>query len=130
MIKSKEWSVIIIREFPSFRPFWEEQQLDSGDIGLCFDLMEFSNFAYDNLLDPSSVRIKLYGLIEEFIISGEPALSTAIATCFLESLINTASNDKGRDVQNLFLGLGPKSLEFCRALDDFTGVKTAGISKE
>lgn len=53
-------------------------------------------------------------------------LDNAACTCFLENLINTASF--GTIEYSRFIPfLGEKSKEYCRAWDEFTGVKSPGL---
>lgn len=45
---------------------------------------------------------------------------------FLENLVNSSSNGRfgSKDFTKF---LGPKSIEYCKAWDEFTGVKTEGL---
>jgi hypothetical protein len=79
-------------------------------------------------------EINIYNVIEEMITtySGFPVNSeesdfdTAACTCFLENLINIA--DAGRVKYERFIPyLGKNSKNFCRAWDEFTGVKSPGL---
>jgi len=67
---------------------------------------------------------QLFSFIESVIDSGgDPA--DAACTCFLENILNRipGSIDPSSFVQYL----GPKSREFCKGWDEFTGIKTDGV---
>jgi hypothetical protein len=67
--------------------------------------------------------------VEVLLTTGDDNVKDAIATGFLESLLSQAS--KGtmnlRSVKGM---LGPESRKYCRAWDEFTGVKTDGLWDE
>jgi hypothetical protein len=53
-------------------------------------------------------------------------IKDAVCTCFLENLINYASN--GRIPYECFVPfLGSQSRDYCKVWDEFTGVKTPGL---
>ncbi len=70
---------------------------------------------------------ELFDLIERFIAEGEEPVPTAACTCFIESLQNTASHEGKFEYSHFVPLMGPKSIEYAKAWDDFTGVKTEGI---
>ena len=68
----------------------------------------------------------IFALIEIFMNKGNQDVQDAAATCFLENLINYTS--AGRLKPESFLCyLGPESKKYCKAWDEFTGVKTEGL---
>lgn len=69
---------------------------------------------------------KIFLLIEFFLNEGDQHVQNALATCFLENLINDASS--GRIKPESFISLlGEQSKLYCKAWDGFTGVKTKGL---
>ena len=70
---------------------------------------------------------RLFDLVDRILIEGSPALREAASTCFLENLMNRAES---LDPQLYVPLLGPASREYCRAWDEFAGVKTAGLYEE
>jgi hypothetical protein len=67
---------------------------------------------------------RLFGLIERLLTEGTSAVRDAAATCFLENLINRSDSLDPRLYAPL---MGQESRKYCRAWDDFTGVKTPGL---
>lgn len=67
---------------------------------------------------------QLFTFIESIIAEGgEPA--NAACTCFLENILNRIPGTI--NPESFISFLGPKSVEFCRGWDEFTGVKTSGL---
>ena len=58
--------------------------------------------------------------------SPEFNFDNAICTCFLENLLNIASHNS-ISYARFIPYLGEKSKEYCRAWDEFTGVKSPGL---
>lgn len=56
----------------------------------------------------------------------ESDFDNAICTCFLENLLNHASAGDV-DYDRFIPLLGPKSREYCKAWDQFTGVRSPGL---
>ena len=67
----------------------------------------------------------IFGLVERVLDSGVEPLATAVATCFLENLLNATPS--GIEAIDYVWALGPKSREYCKAWDEFTGVATPGL---
>jgi hypothetical protein len=66
---------------------------------------------------------ELFGVVEQLLTEGTEQVREAAATYFLENLTNRESLDS-----RLYVPLmGNKSKAYCRALDDFAGVKTPGL---
>lgn len=97
-----------------------------------------TNYVIDELIKKNEnitqEEIDIYNFIEEIRIkysefpenTDEYDFDNAACTCFLENLLNRAS--AGRILYNRFIPyLGEKSKEFCRAWDEFTGVKSPGL---
>lgn len=65
-------------------------------------------------------------LTEELMTTGDEMTQTVIATGFLESLLGQASGGL-LDFRKIVWAIGPESRKYCRAWDEFTGVKTDGL---
>lgn len=72
---------------------------------------------------------KLMEIAEILLEHGSVDVQNAVATCYIENLVNAASNDEGKIVkyETFVPYLGPKAKEYCRAWDEFTGCKTPGV---
>jgi len=65
---------------------------------------------------------RLFNLVELCLVQGTQDVRDAAATCFLENLINRP------DTSAIAVAyMGPKSVEYCRAWDRFTGITTPGL---
>jgi hypothetical protein len=84
--------------------------------------------AFGNALTAlSTSEIGAVGKFAEMVLTtGDETASTAIATGFLESLLAQASRGT-IDFRSIAWMLGPESAKYCRAWDEFTGVKTDGL---
>lgn len=133
MIQKEMCMKLVLKEFPNFRTLWQEH-LDwwGKDVpGLSNDMSAISDYTI-NLLknNQSSHEIKnIFNFIEQLIIDGDQSVRDAATTCFLENLINATSWK--RILASSFVHLlGPESKKYCKAWDEFTGVKTEGLWEE
>ena len=71
-------------------------------------------------------RQRVFQLIEDLILCGNHDVVEGIKTGFLEALLSDASAGQieFREIAPL---LGPRTTEFCRAWDEFTGIRTPGL---
>ena len=133
MIKSSQIIQMLIETYPDFRKtlidsveYWlpEKGPITPHSILMQLDIAVVSNFVegnYDNAEE-------LFNLIEHMIVEGEPNLSNAAKTCFLENLQNIASSNESNFTGGHFVPLlGPKSKEFCISYDTMTGAKTKAL---
>jgi hypothetical protein len=82
---------------------------------------QFVDYEYDS-------SVKLFELIEHFVYVGDSKVSNAACTCFIENLQNIASHNNNEFEYSHFVSLlGPKSREYAKYWDDFTGVLTNGL---
>lgn len=73
---------------------------------------------------------EIFSLVEYFLNEGEFSVKAAAATCFLENLINYTSAGTLAPEKLIPYLVGKKSIEYCKAWDEFTGVKTPGLWSE
>lgn len=133
MVSEIEILEILSREFPGFKDAWEKEVNDIWDgdnPGLSLTLAGFSHYIKD-LIAENNVNNKdtielAFKLAEKFMVEGDSRVQDAVATCFLENLINAVA--WGRIPASGFVHLlGEESRKYCKAWDDFTGVKTEGV---
>jgi hypothetical protein len=96
--------------------------------GACSDMFAFTNYVTDLIIENKN-HDELKSIFEyvEFLLNqGDAEVKEAVATCFLENLINSAASN---DISSLkFVNLlGKESKEYCKAWDEFSGTKTEGL---
>jgi len=121
---------LILEKFPEFQPYWEtyKQWWGSQESGFYNDISEFSHYVIDLLIQKNShpEKIKeIFNFVEYLIIRGDEDIKNAIHTCFLENILN--QTPEKIDPNQFVPYLGHKSREYCKAWDQFTGVKTEGL---
>ncbi|WP_082768703.1 DUF7674 family protein [Paraglaciecola hydrolytica] len=113
---------------PEFPDYWSSEDAafnfgkDSTVHGVFSD---FSTLVVERLeAGTLSNGEQLFSFIESVLAEGgDPA--NAACTCFLENILNRIPGPI--DPNGFVPYLGPKSKEFCRGWDEFTGVKTSGL---
>lgn len=119
--------------FPDFKSFWEDEVdlfWDGDSPGISADMSVFSHYIRELISMDTSINDKLisdsFTLAEMWLNNGTDEVKDAVATCFLENLANSVS--WGRiSGKNFVRHLGKESKKYCRAWDEFTGVKTEGL---
>jgi hypothetical protein len=119
----------ILERVPAFRVQWQTHldYWNGEDAGLCNDISQFSHYVTELVVNDQLENLsEIFNLIEQLTVDGDAEVKNAIATCFLENLLNVASTGRvdARKFVNL---LGPKSRAYCKAWDEFTGVRTEGL---
>ncbi|MEM9538602.1 MAG: hypothetical protein AAGA60_03720 [Cyanobacteria bacterium P01_E01_bin.42] len=116
----------ILEQIPDFHSAWSQYCEYWGDDcpGLCSDLTEFSDFVIMLLQNNKhSVLSKIFLIIENLMLRGDEEVKDAVATCFLENLLNETSFGT-INVNEFVHFLGEESYRYCKEWDDFTGVST------
>lgn len=128
---SKEQSIkLILQKFPGFQNAWQEH-LDwwgKETPGFCNDMAAFSRYTIMLLKEKKNEQQlkEIFAFIEELMNVGTIEVKEAVATCFLENFINAVA--WGRIPASSFVYLlGEESKKYCKAWDEFTGVKTEGL---
>ena len=81
----------------------------------------------DNISKLNKQELKtVFDIIEDLLESDNDSTKDLVCTSFLENLQNLASTGKF-DFRTVAGNLGRESIAFCKAWDNFTGVKTDGI---
>jgi len=113
---------------PAFREYWDSDEgcNHHGDPSTVHSVFSaFSDLVISKLKTGTLENgQRLFDFIESVVdAGGDPA--NAACTCFLENLLNATSETIA---PKAFVSLlGPKSREYCRAWDEFTGVETEGL---
>jgi hypothetical protein len=133
MVSETEILEIFLTKFPEFRDVWKKEVDEIWDgtcPGLYLGLAGFSHYIKDLIAENNPANKNIihlaFELAEKFMVEGSSRVQDAVATCFLENLINAVA--WGRIPASGFVHLlGEESRKYCIAWDDFTGVKTEGL---
>ena len=140
MVLPNEATKTVIEKFSDLRKsrHWEEWYLyigydDQENLGCCAIMTTLGRYVEDilNTSHITSEKVKelkeIFLLIEFFLNEGDQDVQGAAATCFLENLINYTSAGTLAPEKLIPYLVGKKSIEYCKAWDEFTGVKTPGL---
>ncbi|WP_316355617.1 DUF7674 family protein [Candidatus Neptunichlamydia sp. REUL1] len=128
---TEEKCIELMKEkFPKFLPYWEKYVEEEGlDDGITIKVIPFAEYTIDrlNLCDDLELG-KIFDLVEFLLNRGDQSVQNAMATGYLECLMHKDPNEiKFRGFVKF---LGKHSLEYCKAWDKFTGVRTDGLWDE
>ncbi|MCE5315831.1 MAG: hypothetical protein LLG04_00525 [Parachlamydia sp.] len=133
---------LIMQEFPQSIPFFSSSQIiveiqnDDETFeqpqrkSLFGEMMEFSNYVIALLQENQNpIYIKdIFEFMEHLLAEGDEDVKDAVATCFLENILNRTPQDIHPHTFVSFLG--KESRDYCKAWDRFTGVFTPGLWEE
>ncbi len=126
MTSKEECMRILVERFPGFSDRWRAhlEWWGEEEAGLCNDVAAFGRYVGDLIVEGDTSDVAaIFGAIEELLLEGDAEVKDAVATCCLENLLNSVSS--GRIAAGTFVHLlGPQSRAYCRAWDEFTGVRT------
>lgn len=132
-ISKNESTKLILEKFPEFfssLQAYKEEWDPWGETSYFGEVMVFSSFVSDLLVakeyDSSKIE-EIFSFMEYLLVQGDEDVSTAVATGFLENIIN--QTPEKIDPKRFVKYLGPESQAYCRAWDKFTGVQTEGLWK-
>lgn len=143
MVFTNKYTQAVMSKFPNFANSLSlretiELYSDGSSISIYTVFTGLTNYVVDELIKKNETitqeELDVYQFVEEVRQkyshfpqdTSEYDLDNASCTCFLENLINRAS--AGRISYDRFIPyLGEKSKEYCRAWDEFTGVKSPGL---
>lgn len=126
-IHAKQLIPLIKTKFPGFSPFWEKFESYWGsDQGLTIELIPFSEYALSviNRHDDKTIK-EIFDFVEKLLVHGDESVKNAIATSFLEHLLSQDAEEI--DFKKITKFFGKQTMGYCKAWDQFTGVKTPGI---
>lgn len=86
----------------------------------------FSDYAQTLFKENNTLKLKLiFEFTERMLQEGDQEVRNAFTTCFLENLLNIIPDTiLAKDFVPL---LGQESRKYCKAWDEFTGIKTEGL---
>jgi hypothetical protein len=139
MVLPNEATKTVIDKFPDLQKsdHWEyylevDYNDTRADLRCCRIMVTLGGYVED-ILNSSVIHTEkkqeikeIFSLIEFFMVKGNQDVQDAAATCFLENLINSASWGPLKP-ESFLCYLGPESKKYCKAWDEFTGVKTEGL---
>lgn len=130
MISKEGCMQLIFEKFPGFQSYWDiyKQWWGDDESGFHNDISEFSHYIKDLLKEkkcnPEKLK-EIFGFSEYLILNGDDDVKNALCTCFLENILNQTPSEINPD--QFVPYLGQESREYCKAWDEFTGVKTEGL---
>ena len=129
-ITEKKCIDLIKETFPDFISYWENYIQEHGpDDGITIQMMPFEDYTIDVIKSNNTIEIiKIFNLVEFIICHGNESVQNAITTSYLEYLM---SKDP-EEIQFIHFAkyLGKNCREYCKAWDEFTGVRTKGLWEE
>ena len=116
----------VLAVLPEFGPALEQYRSDWVETpSLCADFTALTQFVTDRIEGGQTDGLEALFACLEPLVAGGGEVGDAVATCFLENLLNVTPQ---RIPARVWIPLlGPASRKFCRAWDQFTGVKTEGL---
>lgn len=123
--------ILLVNEIePTFQRKWRtslERWGTDAWPGLSMYLAEFARHTGDLVLEGEAERVRvILDQIERLLEYGDTDVQNAAATCFLEGLLHRTD----LPVDAYAPWLGPRSLAYLRAWDDFNGVRTEALWRE
>lgn len=130
---------ILLEHFPNSKPFFSRslqenipEEFDENyeplqKKSLHGEMSEFSDYVSELLqknTDPQYIK-NIFNFMEYLLSEGDDMVQNAVATCFLENILNITPRDIKPQTYVPFLG--KQSREYCKAWDKFTGVFTPGL---
>ena len=121
--------IFLLKEkFPKCVPFWEVYAgyFESDKDIIISQMMPFIDYVAGVIKSQDEKEIKrIFEYVEFLMLNGNDYVQAAIATGFLEGLLNYDPHEiqfiKFRQY------LGKETIDYCRAWDKFTGVMTKGL---
>ncbi len=89
-------------------------------------ILPFGEYAIDVIKSNDEIEVKrIFDFVEFLLHAGDESVQTAMTTGFLEYLMN---NDPDEIKFSKFAKyLGENAIGYCKAWDEFTGVRTEGL---
>jgi hypothetical protein len=114
-------------KFPKFPAYWETYIKDHGfGHGFTIQVLPFCKYSVDVINTKDEYETKrIFDFVEFLLCDGNDTVQTAMTTAYLEYLM---SKDPDEIQFTTFAKyLGKNSIGYCRAWDEFTGVRTKGL---
>lgn len=146
MVFTNKYSKVLIDKFQNFAKSEQlqeaiEYEADGEYVNACTVFTGLTDYVVYELINKNNEitneEVEIYKYIEDIRKrysnfpdnTEEKDLDASACSCFLENLINRASA-KRISYERFIPYLGEKSREYCRAWDEFTGVKSPGLWDE
>lgn len=114
----------LLKITPDFSHAWQDhlKYWEGENTSIWLDIGAFSDYVIDAIIKmDDDQKTKLFNAVEELLIYGDDDVQNAIATCFLENIVNASGETISSDVFVSFLGTS--SREHCRAWDEYHGIR-------
>ena len=121
---------MILSTHKNFLPKWNEHLdfWEEDNPGITNDFSPYVDYVMELIINQNIEELMISAeLIENFINNGDKNVQYGAEIGFLEGITNTLSHGEKEYILLFTEQLLPKSLEFCKALDEFWGTKTAGL---
>ncbi len=117
----------LVEQFSGFAGYWSSYIKEGGaDDGLTIKLMSFARYIIDLAKNNETSELeKIFNFVEYLVCHGDESVQTAMTTGLLEGLLNISPERINFKVICPYLG--KESKEYCRAWDEFCGLKTEGL---
>lgn len=118
---------ILMSKFPKFVRYWESEIEEQGFASSIMAQMKpLIDYVIDLARNEEMDELKkVFEFVEFLVAHGDDAVQTAITTGFLEGLMHSDREKFKFKFICRFLGVETKS--YCRAYDEFTGMRTKGL---
>lgn len=127
-ITEEQFSILLKEKFPKFSPHWEAHIAYWADDAEKMIPMwyPFSDYAIEVIKANDANEIKnILDFAELMLCEGNQSVQDGIATVFLEHLLAKDSDEI--KFSTICKYLGKNSIEYCKAWDNFCGVRTEGL---
>jgi hypothetical protein len=126
-ITSETCITLLKEKFPNFLPYWESYVNYWGlNQGITIQMIPFCEYVIDVIKSNKDTQIKeVFNFIEFLLCSGDDSVQNAITTSLLEYLLSKDPIEIKSC--NFSKYLGKNTIDYCKAWNEFTGVKTNGL---
>jgi len=120
----------VLKAISGFRERWQEHldYWEGKSAGLVLDMIELAAYTNDQLSKNENKDLaNIFGLMETMLNEGTQEVKNAVATGFLESVINPVTKDT-EYLPLLITLLGEKSRAYCQEWIKFSGGELPNLS--
>lgn len=126
-IDAETFITLMQEKFPNFIPYWESYIGSFGlAVGVTLQVFPLCDYTIDVMKSNDESETKrIFDFVEFLLDEGDDYLQTALATSYLEYLMNKDPDEI--QFRKFSKYLGKNSIDYCRAWDEFMGCKTEGL---
>jgi hypothetical protein len=127
MVTAENCINLIKEKFPKFCSYWDMYIQDFGaDLGLTIQMLSFGRYVLDVIKSNNEDEIiRVFEFVEFLFLNGDETVQNAVATGFLEYLMNKSPEEV--KFSTFYKYMGENAIGYCRAWDEFNGAKTEGL---